>query len=292
MIDKPYGRTGLTVSALGFGAGQIGDAALAEAQVARLLNTALDLGIRLVDTARSYGLSEERIGRHLSHRRSEFVLSTKLGYGIDGVPDWTGRAVSAGVDEALRRLRTDVIDVVHLQSCDLATLQRGDVVQALQRAVQAGKVRVAAYSGDNAPLQWAVRSGEFGAVECSFNLFDQASRPALQEGVAHAMGTIAKRPLGNAPWRFAARPVGDYAETYWQRLQQLAYGEAGLPWDALALRFAAHAPEVGSAIAGTASIEHLRHNVALVEQGPLPAEVDAALRARYATVGRDWPGEI
>jgi aryl-alcohol dehydrogenase-like predicted oxidoreductase len=293
MIDHPYGRrTGLRVSALGFGAGQIGDPALDEAEVGRLLNTALDLGITLVDTARSYGLSEERIGRHLAHRRSEFVLSTKLGYGISGVPDWTGPAVTAGVDDALRRLCTDVIDVVHLHSCDLATLQRGEVIDALQRAQQAGKLRVAAYSGDNAPLQWAVQSGQFGAVECSFNLFDMAALPSLRAAEQAGLGRIAKRPLGNAPWRFAERPVGDYAETYWQRLQQLAYDSAGLPWDALALRFAAYAPEAGCAIAGTSRLAHLKHNVALVEQGPLAPALAQALRARYAAVGRDWPGEI
>ncbi|MDQ1241734.1 MAG: hypothetical protein QG550_985, partial [Pseudomonadota bacterium] len=111
MQRRSFGQTGLAVPILGFGAMQAGDPALAEDAAARLLNHALDIGLTLIDTARSYGLSEERIGRHLARRRDEFVLSTKVGYGIAGVPDWTYDCVVAGVDAARDRLRTDVIDI-------------------------------------------------------------------------------------------------------------------------------------------------------------------------------------
>ena len=76
---RPFGDTGLTVPVLGFGAGGIGDPALSERDAETLLNSVLDLGVGLIDTARSYGLSEERIGRHLARRRGDFVLSTKVG---------------------------------------------------------------------------------------------------------------------------------------------------------------------------------------------------------------------
>ena len=178
MLLRPYGSTGLQVPALGFGAGQIGDASRDEGEVRRLLNTALVLGVTLIDTARGDGLSEERIGRHLAHRRGEFVLSTKVGYGIQGVPDWTGAAIAAGIDAALQRLRTDAIDIVHLHSCDLATLQCGDVIGTLLHAREQGKLRIAAYSGEHDALAWAVDSGSFGGVECSVNRFDQGSRAA------------------------------------------------------------------------------------------------------------------
>ena len=69
----------------------------------QLLHHALDLGLTLIDTARSYGLSEERIGRHLGRRRDEFVLSTKVGYDAPGHPDWTYGCVIAGVDAARDR---------------------------------------------------------------------------------------------------------------------------------------------------------------------------------------------
>jgi aryl-alcohol dehydrogenase-like predicted oxidoreductase len=290
---QPYGQTGLTVSVLGLGAGQIGAESLDEGAVGRLLNTALDLGITLIDTARSYGLSEERIGRHLAHRRSEFTLSTKVGYGIPGHEDWTAGVIDTGIDAALQRLRTEHIDIVHLHSCDLATLQRGEVAEALVRAREKGKIGTAAYSGENDALSWAVRSGLFGGVECSVNLFDQGSLAgALAEAGTRGLGVIAKRALGNAPWRFAERPAGDYSEVYWERMQALAYGTTGLPWDEFALRFAAFQPEVSCAIVGTASVEHLRHNVEMAGRGPLPADWVRAVRQRFAECGAGWRGEI
>jgi aryl-alcohol dehydrogenase-like predicted oxidoreductase len=289
---RSYGPS-LAVSSLGLGAGQVGDASLSEAQAGQLLNAALDLGITLIDTARGYGLSEERIGRHLKHRRSEFVLSTKVGYGIEGLPDWTGETITAGVDAALQRLQTDVLDIVHLHSCGLDVLQRGDVVEALLRARERGKLRIAAYSGENEALAWAIASGHFGGVECSVNLFDQGSlSPLLEQAQQRGMGVIAKRPLGNAPWRFAERPVGDYAEVYWERMQALAIDRGGLPWDELALRFTLAQAPVSSAIAGTGSLAHLRRNAELAALGPLPGEQAQALRARFAEVGAGWRGEV
>jgi len=293
MKKRPYGGSGPDVSVLGLGAGQVGDEKLSESDAAHLLNTALDLGITLLDTARGYGLSEDRIGRHLSHRRSEFVLSTKVGYGVAGHADWSAGIIEAGVDEALRRMRTDCIDIVHLHSCALPTLQAGDVVEALARVREKGKIRVAAYSGENEELQWAVASGRFGGVECSVNLFDQASLDGpLVRARNEGLGVIAKRPLGNAPWRFGARPVGDYAETYWERMHSLAYDTAGLAWDEFALRFSAWQPGVSCAIVGTASAAHLRHNAEIVAKGPLPADAVAAVRNRFAECGAGWPGQV
>src|SRR5512139_3115020 len=159
MQRRPFGRTGLEVPVLGFGAIQVGDPRVSEEHAARLLNHALDLGFTLVDTARSYGLSEERVGRHLARRRDEFVLSTKVGYGVPGLRDWTYECVVAGVDAARDRLRTDVIDIVHLHSCDLGLLEEGEVASALEDCAAAGKLRVAAYSGDAAALRYAVMCG-------------------------------------------------------------------------------------------------------------------------------------
>ena len=293
MQTKPYGNSGFQVSILGLGAGQVGDERLAEPDAAHLLNTALDLGITLIDTARGYGLSEERIGRHLSHRRSEFVLSTKVGYGIPGHADWSGDIIEAGVDAALARLRTDHIDIVHLHSCELSTLQAGAVVDALVRLREKGKIRVAAYSGENEALAWALADGRFGGVECSVNLFDQGGLAGPLAGARRdGLGVIAKRPLGNAPWRFAQRPVGDYAETYWERMHELAYDTSGMAWDEFALRFSAWQPEVSCAIVGTASVAHLKHNAAIVATGPLPDDVVAATRRRFAECGGAWSGQV
>jgi aryl-alcohol dehydrogenase-like predicted oxidoreductase len=292
MQNKIYGQATQRVSVLGLGAAQVGDDNVSEAQAGQLLNLALDLGITLIDTARGYGHSEARIGRHLAHRRSDYALSTKVGYGIEGQADWTPAIIEAGVDAALSLMRTDHIDIVHLHSCPLHTLQHSGVVEALVHLREKGKIGVAAYSGDNAELAWAVASGAFGGVECSVNVFDQANLPAVMAAHSRGLGVIAKRTLGNAPWRFAQQPVGHYCETYWQRMQALAYDTAGLPWDEFALRFCLGLPEITCAIVGTSSAANLRHNVQLVERGPLPAATMAAVRERFAALGAGWPAEI
>ncbi|HET9622394.1 MAG TPA: aldo/keto reductase [Kofleriaceae bacterium] len=300
MTARPFGRTGLQVSPLGLGAGQIGDEALAEAACERLIRDAVELGITLFDTARSYGRSEERLGRYLAPVRDRVVISTKIGYGIDGVADWTGECIRRGVERALAVLATDRIDIVHLHSCPIEILARGEVIAALLDARQAGKLRCAAYSGDNDALAWALACGQFDALQMSWSVCDQHAAPIVAGAAAAGLGVIAKRPLANAPWRFAARPVGDECEPYWERLQALALGPilapvmdaSGLGWDAIAARFAAHTPGVSAAITGTRSAAHLRDNAARVAAGPLPPAIVDAIRDRYAAVGAAWPGRI
>lgn len=291
--SRPLGSTGLTVSILGLGAGRIGGPETSDADVDRLIGAALELGVTLVDTARSYGASEERLGRALHRRRGPIVLSTKLGYGVPGVSDWTGPSIEAGVDGALERLRTDLIDVVHLHSCPREVLERGEVVEALHRTVRAGKVRVAAYSGENDALDWAVRSGAFGAVQCSVSLVDQGVLAgAVPEAERRGIGVLAKRPLGNAPWRFERRPEADDVAEAWERFGALGLDSAGLPWDALAARFTAFMPGVSSMLLGTASPGHLAAAARALAEGPLPAPVLAGIVAAHARVGRGWPGRI
>jgi aryl-alcohol dehydrogenase-like predicted oxidoreductase len=293
MEPRPLGRTGLRVSPLGFGAGPVGSEALPEAEAAALLHGVLDAGITLLDTAPGYGVSEERIGRHLHARRGEFILSTKCGYGVPGVEDWTGPCITQGVEQALRRLRTDVLDVVHFHSCPVEVLERPGLVDALLRAVEQGKVRVAAYSGDNAALEHALGSGKYGCIQVSVNLFDQR---AIDRGVAWAqargVGVIAKRPLGNAPWRFAERPQAGDIALYWERMRRMGLEPGELDWGELALRFAAHVPGVASCIVGTTRLEHLRHNLRVMERGPLPPELVAHIRDTFRRNDHGWDGQI
>ena len=93
MQTRPFGTTGLSVPVLGLGTAQVGSPDVPEANAARLLNRALDEGLTLIDTAHCYGISEERIGRHLGRRRDEFVLSTKGGPKINGQRDWSPGSV-------------------------------------------------------------------------------------------------------------------------------------------------------------------------------------------------------
>lgn len=291
---RDFGRTGLRVSPLGFGAMHINDERTSEDEAGHLLNAVLDLGVNLIDTARGYGLSEERIGRHLAHRRSDFVLSTKVGYLVEGVPDWTYDCIVGGVERALRVMRTDWLDIVHLHSCPLQVLEQDEVIRALDDCRRAGKLRVAAYSGDNAELSRAIADERFGGVQTSISVCDQvnlAERLPLAAG--RGLGVIAKRPIAGAVWRHAQRP-DDFAEgQYWDRWQ--AMGFDALPAEErteLALRFTAHLPGVSSSIVGTGKLANFRQNLTLVEKGPLPVVQQQLLRDAFLQHQQDWQGLI
>lgn len=293
MLKRNFGTSSLQVSALGFGAGHIGGDGVTDRGAHALLDRALDLGVNFIDTARGYGLSEERIGRWLPAHRDEVVLSTKVGYGVEGATDWSATAVTGGVDEALRTLGTDVIDVVFLHSCPLTVLQRGDAVQALLSCVEAGKVRVPGYSGENEALAWAAGAGLFGAVQSSVNLVDQRSlREVLPEASRRGLGVVAKRPLANAPWRHSERPAGVYGETYWLRLRELGLEPEGDDWQGTALRFSAFTPGVSTAIVGTSRTANLEAAAAAVARGPLPDAERARWEDAFAPHAGEWDGEV
>ena len=286
---RALGDTGLTVSLLGFGAMHF-DAIDDEAEVGRLLNGVLDAGVTLVDTARGYGRSEARIGRHLAGRRAEFVLSTKFGYGVEGVADWTYACIVQGVERALRELRTEHIDIGHLHSCPLPVLQQGEVSEALADCVRAGKLRVAAYSGENAELAQALADPRFGSVQCSLSLVDPANGQQL---TATRKGVLVKRALAGRAWAQAQRPEDFCEGRYWDRWQALALPEPALPWSELALRWSAFQEGVSSVLLGTRSLTRLHEAQAALARGPLPEALASAIATAQRLAGaRDWPGLV
>jgi aryl-alcohol dehydrogenase-like predicted oxidoreductase len=294
MQNHALGQTGFQVSAMGLSARALGAADLPEADAAKLLHQALDLGVSLIDVARSDGLAEERIGRHLARRRGEFILSTKGGYGVEGVQDGSPEAFALGINRALRALRTDHIDLFHLHACSMAVLQQERIWEVLELAREQGKIGAVAYTGDGEPLGYAVASGLCGAVETTVNPLDQASLrdwvPLAQENL---VGVIAKRTMAAAVWRLAQRPAGPAADVaYWDRFNTLLIDPYGLPWDELFLRFAAFAPGVSAALVSTRSLEHLKRAVAIVEEGPLPSEIVGSLVHGFDSAGGGWPALV
>ncbi len=292
MDMRDFGTTGIKVSALGLGTGHLGDDSLSEKEAERLLNSAVDMGVTLFDTARGYSRSEERIGRYLSHRRAEVVLSTKVGYGVEGLADWTYECVTAGVRQAMQLMNTDYLDIVHLHSCPVEVLQRGAVVDALQQSVEQGFVRAAAYSGENEHFLFALNSGRFRSIQCSINICDQRVLDGpLSRAKEHGMGIIAKRPVANAPWRYAEVPVGRYAEEYWKRWKAMNL-EFEIPWQELALRFTAFTWGVDSCIVGTTNLDHLQQNIEFINNGKLPQSVIDELRSAFRNHDNNWIGQV
>lgn len=251
MQERPLGRTGLRVSPLGFGAFKIGRNTQIkyatpyeppdEREVARLLDGVLELGICHIDTAPAYGESEARLGRCLAHRRSEFVLSTKVGEWFEegrSRYDFRAAAVRESVAGSLRRLKTDVLDVVcvHAPAADVEVLQQTDVVQTLCELRQSGAIRAIGFSGKTVAgaelaLDWA------DVLMVEYHLQDQSHAAVIAEAARRGVGVLVKKGLASGQ----------------------------LPAQA-AIPFVVRTAGVSGLVVGGLSLRHLAENVALVEQ--------------------------
>ncbi|MFC5653263.1 aldo/keto reductase [Paenibacillus solisilvae] len=297
MEKRQYGNTGMNVSILGFGGAEIGFEGATLDQVDKLLGSALDAGLNVIDTAECYATSEDLIGRAVSHRRDDYYLFTKCGHssGFDQ-PDWDPAMLEASIDRSLKRLQTDYVDVIHLHSCSEELLRQGDVIDVLKRAKEKGKTRFIGYSGDHKAAQYAVQCGAFDSLETSVNIADQeAVTLTIPEAQKRGMGIIAKRPIANAAWKTGSKPESGYHHTYWERLQTLDYdflrGDLSESIG-MALRFTLSIPGVHTAIVGTSKPDRWLENARLLEQGLLTQVQYETIRAQWqAKAAADWFGQ-
>ena len=303
MQKRTFGKTGLDVSVLGFGAAPIGYLETERRRVAEMLNVLLDQGVNLIDTAASYAGAEEVIGQTIGKRRAEFVLVSKCGQAVEGVTgeDWSEKLILETVDRSLRRLQTDRLDVMLLHSCSLDVLQKGEALGALVKARQAGKIRFAGYSGDNDAAAYAATLEDVAVIETSISIADQANIDSvLPIAKKLDVGVIAKRPIANAAWKPRSEQPGmyqSYAAPYTERLQkmELEPADVGLApdaWSEMALRFTLSFPEVHCAIIGTTNPHNAQTNIDIASKGPLTAEAVAKIRAafKHADPARAWEG--
>jgi len=289
----------MDVSVLGFGGSEIGYEHASRKTVAELLNSALDAGLNVIDTAECYHSSEELIGQAVSDRRKQLYLFTKCGHphGFGERADWSKDSILESIQRSLGRLKTDKIDIIQLHSCSETELRKGEVIDALQTARERGYVRYIGYSGDSQAARYAVETGAFDTLQTSINIADQEAidftLPLARE---KQMGVIAKRPIANAAWKTGHRPIDSYHHEYWDRLRKLNYGfhkddlEKGI---SIALRFTLRVPGVHTAIVGTQKPERWQQNAKLLEEGTLDEALFREIRERWEECApRTWIGQV
>jgi aryl-alcohol dehydrogenase-like predicted oxidoreductase len=296
MEKRRLGQTDMEITGLGCGGSDFGDGN-AEA-IERLLHSALDAGINVIDTAECYERGEELIGKAVRKRRDEIFLFTKCGHprGV-GSEDWSRQSILESIQRSLRRLQTDRIDLIQLHGPSEAVMKRGDAIAALESAREQGLVRYIGYSGDSQPAHYAASSGVFDTLQTSINIADQeAIALTLPLAREKRMGVIAKRPLANVAWKTGHKPMKSYHHEYWERLRKLNYEflqhcsiEESI---AIALRFTLSVPGVHVAIVGTTKPERWAQNVKMIENGALKDEEFQTIRERWDDVApRSWIGQ-
>ena len=278
---------------LGFGGAEIGQEVLKE-DVSELLNAALDAGLNVIDTAAAYWASEELIGETVGKRRKEFYLLTKCG-ALDGFTrsDWSKKGILETIENSLRNLKTDHLDIVQLHSCDSEILKRGEAIEALQRAVEKGYTRYIGYSGDNEDAKTAIEMDVFDSFQTSVSVADQSAIDGnIKLACEKEMGIITKRPIANAVWRHDSKPDETYHHEYWDRIQKLQYPfvEHNLEHSiATALRFTMSIPGVDTMIVGTTKPGRWSENAKYIGIGKLSNDDYGAIRERWQEVGgADW----
>jgi aryl-alcohol dehydrogenase-like predicted oxidoreductase len=299
MERRKFGRTDMEFSALGFGGAEIGyNESQTQEEVDRLLNSALDAGLNVIDTAAAYKTSERLIGNAVSNRRSEYYLLTKCG-ALDGFSrsDWSAEGILDTIETSLKNLKTDHIDIVQLHSCDSETLRKGDAIEGLRRAREKGYARYIGYSGDGDDARTAIELGVFDSLQTSVSVADQTPIVGnIPLAVEKGLGIIAKRPVANAVWRHTTRPGDSYVHEYWDRIQKLNFEFLDLPLEesiGIAIRFTLSIPGVATAIVGTTRADRWQQNAAYVDQGPLDKATFDAIRAGWDEVAdENWVGQV
>ncbi|MFN4089055.1 MAG: aldo/keto reductase [Alphaproteobacteria bacterium] len=308
MEYRNLGRSGLRVSVVGLGCNNFGGRIGLE-ETRTVVHKAIDLGITLLDTADIYGNrggSEELMGQVLGARRKDIVLATKFGMAMDDVGVKKGgarRYIMAAVEDSLRRLRTDWIDLYQIHQPDPLTPME-ETLRTLDDLVRQGKVRYIGCSNlpawQVAEAQWTSKhQGLEAFVSCQdeysliFRDPDRELIPAMQ---AYGLGMLPYFPLAsglltgkyrrNAPMPEGARLTNTQrladrymTEANWATVEALAdfCEQRGRSMLELAFSWLAARPTVASVIAGATKPEQLDQNVAAVGWKLAPedmAEID------------------
>lgn len=311
MVYRTLGRTGFSVSDIGYGAWGIGGKqwlGAEDQESLRALHRAIELGLNFIDTALAYGdgHSERLVGQVVRQTGHKIFVATKVppknrlwparpGIGIEEVFPYLYIMESA--EESLRNLGIESIDLLQLHVWNPEWIHRDEWRRAFRDLKRAGKVHAVGVSiNDHDPdsALELVSTGLTDTVQVIYNIWDQTPEASLfplcqKENV----GVLARVPLDEGSLtghvdESTTFPKGDFREWYFRgdRKKQVAEHVAALTQDlgagvdlpSTALRFCISHPAVSSVIPGMRGVRHVESNLSLSDQGPLPADVLATLK--------------
>jgi aryl-alcohol dehydrogenase-like predicted oxidoreductase len=303
-----FGRTGLEVTRLGYGAMAVSGVhhgrTVTEDEARSILNAVLDAGINFIDTAIDYGHSEEFIGKFISHRRSEFTLATKCGCPVGVPPDkvkgglsnhtYTRESIVAGIDQSLARLKTDHLDVVQFHGPPPSEAV-DDAVQTLCDLRSVGKVRfigLSQLSEVHGPeehlsnlqhLSDDIAGGVYDAFQIPYAALLRQNEDLITAAAEAGSGTMIRRGVA-----LGEPGQGRGRDEIWQKFHEAKLDELreeGESRSGFMLRFTLSHPSLHTTIVGTKNPEHLRENVRAAQRGPLSEHVYQEAKRRLDGVG-------
>jgi aryl-alcohol dehydrogenase-like predicted oxidoreductase len=301
MEKRILGKTGLEISALGYGGMELHY--LDEKSAHEMLNKVLDNGITYIDTSPEYPLSEYFIGKSISHRRSEFVLATKCCDNMTGegaLYIFDKKTVIANVEESLRLMKTDHIDVMQIHGAIpeyLAGGPSGEVWETLRELKKSGKIlHIGNTVCNKAPDFYGYPAGygynsllrfapwpEMEVIQLVYGCMTRLSENVIQKAYDEYKTGVVARGI-----------IKSYAPVYAERLEVSRLGElfeAGETKNDFFIRYALSHPGLACSLVGTRNKNHLMDNIKAANKGPLSPEVYAEAKRRLNFAGA-VPGPV
>ncbi len=283
MRYKLLGKTGLSVSVIGFGASPLGNefGSIDPSEAQRTVHAAVDAGINYFDVSPYYGrtLAEQRLGKALAGKRQKVVLGTKCGRYDTNAFDFSAARVRTSVHESLQRLRTDYLDILLAHDIEYGNREQivNETVPAMRELQQQGKVRHVGISG--LPLRMLADVAERANVDsvlsyCHYNLMirdlDRWLTPVAER---LGIGLINASPLhmgllteaGGPEWHPAPQSVKEASA----KVVELCKAHGAEP-AIVALHFCLSHPFVSSTLVGMVNAEQVQQNLRALEAGPDP----------------------
>jgi aryl-alcohol dehydrogenase-like predicted oxidoreductase len=294
IMTRTLGGTGADVTILSYGAmelrGRPRGPEIADEDAGHLLNSVLDSGINLIDTSPDYGRSEELIGSYIGHRRDEFFLASKCGCPLE-IPagasapyphDYSPGNVRADVEQSLRRLRTDHLDLVQVHmSPSKVILEENRTAETLRNLQAEGKVRFIGMSGILPNLPDHLAMGIFDVFQIPYSAVQRDHEELITEAADTGAGTFirggAARGAASEDKNWQTGPLSQdpgVGQRNWETSGIAGLlSEAGMSNMEFVLRFTLSHPGLSTTIVGTSNPAHLASNIAIAEKGPLPADL-------------------
>ena len=277
------GRTGLEVTRLGYGAAH--HRPMTDDDAKAVHEAVMESGINFIDTADDYGNSEELIGKYLSDRRSEIFLATKCGQRPGGGGHvWTRENILRTMEESLRRLKTDYVDVMQLHNATVEECEQGDLVDGLEEMRRQGKVRWIGASTTLPHLPTLLEWGVFDAFQIPYSALEREHEDWITKSAEAGVGIIIRGGVARGE-----PGVGTGRDDPWKGFEEAGLNdlrEEGESPSALLLRYTLTHPHSDTIIVGTTNPEHVAENAKAVLRGPLSSDVYDEVKRRMDNVGQ------
>ncbi len=282
------GSTGLSISKIGLGTVEIGlpygigvKDLPSDQEAERILKTAVELGITYFDTARGYGVAEERIGKAGVGNIPGVIIGTKCAQFLEQGQDIRGpeleKRIRADIETSLQLLRLDVLPLVQLHGGSAEQINRGEIIEIMQKLIAEEKIQQVgiATRGEEAPLA-ALASGFFQTIQTAYSILDQRmAAQVFPQAQAKHIGIINRSVLLQGALTPAVEKLPDFLTPL--KKNSLAAAaiaqELGIDLPTLAIRFAASHPAISTILLGTIQPHHLQTAIQAVTAGPLPPKV-------------------